>query len=246
MEEALVKLLGYLAGGSIGIAVIVGITWLAFKKFSESWLDSKFAKDLEEAKQEHQKELQRIQLQIDARLDRAAKLHSKEFEVLHEAWRLIDLATAATNSLTGKLVSIPPLNTINNALVDLTLKSSGLSEVVQEQIRQATDKEKLWGDARQSQDLDTANRLRVEFFNYFMANGIWIKRDLRAQFVNLHDLVLPAWIERHSAFSMRGIAGGASISMKASSELNAKAPAMLQKLQDDISTRLWRSEVELQ
>jgi len=244
MEDGIKTFLAWFAGGSIVGGGLIWAAYLIFKKLSASWLDHKFAVALEQSKQDNQKELQRIKLQIDARLDRAVKLHGKEFEVLPEAWRLLDLATAAARHLSGSLVQIPPLNTMSQALFDVTLANSPFSEPVREQIRADANKEEMWGRAIRLKFIETAQTRRLEFYEYIMGKGIWIKPDLRAQFLAIDDLNIKAWAEAHTNFQIQGMPGSVP-SIAASLKLGADAPALLQKLNDDIAARLWRSEVDL-
>jgi hypothetical protein len=245
MDEAIIELLAGLAGTTIIGAVLVGIAWLFFKKFSESWLENKFAKDLEEAKKEHQKELQSVQMQIDARLDRAFKLHGKEFEVLSEAWRLMDLAYAAARSMSGFILQVPPLNSMQGNMLDLTLDGSGLSAVSQAQIRNAVDKEAAWAVAYESKVISDSEKARLEFINYFMANGIFMQPNLKDQFNALNELIIRAWAERHTNFQTRNQQGAGVPSIAAGQALKDEGNGMMKKLHDDISTRLWRSAVEI-
>jgi hypothetical protein len=80
--------LGFIAVGAGAVGVFA---WWLFRTFSEKWLSAKFAESLAAYKHEQQKELEHLKFSINAQMDRATKLHQKEFEALPEAWgRLMD------------------------------------------------------------------------------------------------------------------------------------------------------------
>jgi hypothetical protein len=65
-----------LAGGGGGAVV-----FYLFKLFGEKWLNTKFEERLATFKHEHQKEIERLRGTINTLMDRATKLHQREFEV---------------------------------------------------------------------------------------------------------------------------------------------------------------------
>ena len=58
--------------------------WWLFQAFGDKWLAARFDKRLEALRHAQQKELEELRFRINALLDRATKLHQREFEVLPE------------------------------------------------------------------------------------------------------------------------------------------------------------------
>ena len=99
--------IGYIVVGS---GIVGTPVWWLFRTFSEKWLSAKFAERLAAYKHEQQKELEHLKFAINAQMDRATKLHQKEFDALPEAWgRLMD-AHGIIMSVVSRLQSTPDLN----------------------------------------------------------------------------------------------------------------------------------------
>src|SRR5690242_14921631 len=81
--EEILKAVGavVLAGGGMSL-----IVYQVFKHLAARWLESKFEERLQALKHAHGKELEQLRFRISALLDRATKLHQREFEVLPDAW----------------------------------------------------------------------------------------------------------------------------------------------------------------
>src|ERR1700736_1981739 len=75
------------AGGGILSIIVFG----TFKLLGEKWLNSKFDERLAAYKHEQQKELEHLRFRINSLMDRTAKLHQREFDIVPEAWgRLVE------------------------------------------------------------------------------------------------------------------------------------------------------------
>jgi hypothetical protein len=90
--------------GWIGTIVVAGgggalVAWGIIKLFAEKWLNTKFEARLESLKQEHRKEIERLRLTINTLMDRATKLHQREFDALPEAWRQLNEAIIQTRAI---------------------------------------------------------------------------------------------------------------------------------------------------
>ncbi|HZE55412.1 MAG TPA: hypothetical protein VE111_19335 [Bradyrhizobium sp.] len=111
-----------------------------FRTFSEKWLNAKFEERLAAYKHEQQKELEHLKFSINAQMDRATKLHQKEFEALPEAWARLMHAHGIIMSVVSRLQSLPDLNAMRPDQLEDFLVNSKLAECQREIIRQAPDK----------------------------------------------------------------------------------------------------------
>src|ERR1700726_3579292 len=94
----------------VGTGAVGGFAWWLFRLFSEKWLNSKFEERLAAYKHEQQKELKHLKFSINAQMDRATKLHQKEFESLPEAWARLMHAHGNIMAVVSRFQSTPDLN----------------------------------------------------------------------------------------------------------------------------------------
>ncbi|TCP41389.1 hypothetical protein [Rhodovulum marinum] len=85
-------ILALLASGGGAAMVAYGI----FRVLGKSWLDDMFAQRLESFRHQNAKELQALKANIDGALNVRFRVQEKEFEVLSECWRLMNLAFGKT------------------------------------------------------------------------------------------------------------------------------------------------------
>jgi hypothetical protein len=71
---------------ALSAGVIFAALFGAMRWFGESWINSKFSERLEAFKHAQQREIEHLKFQINASMDRAVKLHQREFETVPEAW----------------------------------------------------------------------------------------------------------------------------------------------------------------
>ena len=77
--SGLFAVIGYIV---VGAGAVGTFAWWIFRTFSEKWLNARFEERLASYKHEQQKELEHLKFAINAQMDRATKLHQKEFEAL--------------------------------------------------------------------------------------------------------------------------------------------------------------------
>jgi hypothetical protein len=88
-------------------AVVFGALFAALKWFGEHWINSKFSERMEAFKYAQQRELEQLKFQINASMDRAVKLHQREFETLPEAWSTLVTAFNSVKALRQPLNHTP-------------------------------------------------------------------------------------------------------------------------------------------
>ena len=77
--ETLFAILGYLLVAATGLTGLGVLLLFLFRTAAEKWIGAKFDKQLEAFKHEQQVEIERLKFSISAQLDRATKLHQREF-----------------------------------------------------------------------------------------------------------------------------------------------------------------------
>src|SRR6266850_6530058 len=113
--DFIANLLATIGAIVIGAGAVGAFAWWLFRLFSEKWLNAKFEERLAAYKHEQQKELEHLKFSINAQMDRATKLHQKEFEALPEAWARLMRAHGLTMSVVSRFQSTPDLNAMKPA-----------------------------------------------------------------------------------------------------------------------------------
>jgi hypothetical protein len=103
LNEILAAIGAIVIGGGGTVAIAFGL----FKFFGEKWLNAKFEERLASFRHEQRKEIERLRFRINALMDRTAKLHKWEFQVLPEAWGRLNDAFTAICSLHASARSKP-------------------------------------------------------------------------------------------------------------------------------------------
>lgn len=195
MTEVL-KFLGLLS--STLVILVPLIIWLI-----KRWIESEFSKNLEDYKHEINKSLEDYRHRINALFSRISKIHEKEFEVLPEAWRLLQIARGHVGSLTAPLQRHADLSSMDDARVKDFLNTMDPKFI-------PSDEEKLLKlPAHERNDffkerlfwlkLNQANIATINFHNYILDNKIFLTTDLFEQFEKadkiLSDCVLSREID---------------------------------------------------
>lgn len=107
MEDQLGKfifeLLAY-GGGSTALA------YLIFKTLGDRWLDNKFKERLKLVEHGYSVELSKLKQRLDTAANGLNRIHQKEFEVLPEAWGLLDEAMGTLKWVVSPMQSYPDVS----------------------------------------------------------------------------------------------------------------------------------------
>ena len=108
--EPLLKFVGgiVVAGGGLSL-----IAYQVFRLLTAQWLDARFEKRLQALKHEQQKELEQLRYKVSALLDRAVKLHQREFDALPEAWSKLNDVYWYVRSFVHPFQTYPDLDRMN-------------------------------------------------------------------------------------------------------------------------------------
>lgn len=114
--------------GILGVTVVaaaVAAYW-AFKIFAKGWIQRLFDRDLEELRAAKGQELERLRADISRLMDRATKFHEREYEVLPEAWGLLNTAHGAVFEAVSSFQQYPDFNKMTNAELEDYIEVSDL------------------------------------------------------------------------------------------------------------------------
>jgi hypothetical protein len=224
--------IGYIA---VGAGIVGTFVWWLFRTFSEKWLNAKFEERLAAYKHEQQKELEHLKFAINAQMDRATKLHQKEFEALPEAWgRLMD-AHGIIRSVVSRYQSTPDLNAMIPDQQEDFITNSKLSEWQRQLVRNAKDKTSTYRNQIEPFKIARARKVTRKFFLYFRKNGIFIREPIKQQFDALDQLMLSALSEHEMNFQHQ------TREFASIDRLASEGEKMVKALEAEVQKRLWDS-----
>jgi hypothetical protein len=215
-------------------AVIFGALFGAIKWFGESWMASKFSERLEAFKYAQQREIEQLKFQINASMDRAVKLHQREFETLPEAWSTLVTAFSSVRAFTAAFQSYADVGRMRDAEINEFLADSGLSTAQQDDIRNSADRNKAYQEAIFWQRL---NKVQDDFRThhlFLLKNAIFMPSAIKAKFTAFGDLAWDALMERKISQEMKDWRERSKIE-----KLEKLGDALLLELETDIQKRLW-------
>src|SRR5258705_7550804 len=126
--ETLFAILGYLLVAATGLTGLGVLLLFLFRTAAEKWIGAKFDKQLEAFKHEQQVEIERLKFSISAQLDRATKLHQREFDVLPKAWGKLKDAHGIISELVSRGKTITDLNPMSDPQREDFLEARPLAE----------------------------------------------------------------------------------------------------------------------
>jgi hypothetical protein len=180
---------------------LVGIAYWLFRKLAEKWLENKFAERLQDYKHAQNKEIEEVRFRINSIFDRLTKLHQREFEVLPEAWARLCEAYRAAGNLLVVIKTRPDLNRMNEELLTETLNATELKESEKEEVLRAPNKNKCYSDHIVWHELIEAEQASINCHYYLLANGIFLKQEMKDSFNQVDDFIWKAirkrkeWLE---------------------------------------------------
>lgn len=153
-----------------------------FQFLGKSWIESKFERQLQELKHKQAQELHRLRVEIDSTLSATLKLQEKEFEVLPEAWRLLNITFGATASISSPIQTYPDLDRKTTVEIEEILSSTDLLDSQKDRIRNSNEKGKQYLDEFFWLRLQNAEKSRQNLQNYLSLNGIFFPPSVKEMF----------------------------------------------------------------
>jgi hypothetical protein len=223
-----------LAGGGGGAVV-----FYLFKLFGEKWLNTKFEERLATFKHEHQTEIERLRGTINTLMDRATKLHQREFEVLPEAWGRLNDAFIKISGLPFRFD--PNLDVMTEEQLNEFLSKSPLANWEQNELKRATDKTQYYASHIVMHSFTDTLTTYNEYGVYLIKNGIFIESGLRDKFREIDQLMQEALTEQKiNVLQQRD----QSLAWKWEkiAALDRKGRELIHELEREVQARLWNAD----
>ena len=165
---------GVLSGSAYLIFIFLG------KKTIENWFTKRLIK---------------FEYDLNSLLNRATKIHEKEFEVLPQAWTKLDNLLDLVRQFIRETHSIPDLNNKSSQELEEFLSKQDLNEDEKQNVRNHKDKN-LWYFHQKSEKVgDTC----LDFQDYITKNAIFLSSDLKSEFKKAELKIRTAWATRNTA-----------------------------------------------
>jgi hypothetical protein len=168
---------------SLGITSTVAAAagYTAFQLLGKKWLDARFAERLEKFKHDQTQEIERLRYRINALMDRTAKLHQNEFEVLPALWGKLSIAFAGVINLTSRMQSYPDVNNMNEQQYSAFVEECGLLDWEKDELRGSDDRNMCFEKLIFWHRLSDVKRFHAEFHNYFIEYGIFVQPEVKEE-----------------------------------------------------------------
>jgi hypothetical protein len=233
--ETLFAILGYLLVAATGLTGLGVLLLFLFRTAAEKWIGTKFDKQLEAFKHEQQVEIERLKFSISAQLDRATKLHQREFDVLPKAWGKLKDAHGIISELVSRGKTITDLNPMSDPQREDFLEASPLAEWQRDLVRAAKDKTDAYRNQIEPHRIGRAREASTKFYKYFQRNGIFIRPSIKRKIDKIDELMQGALEEHVLNFQHK------FREFRAGDRLRSEGNALLEELEADVQERLWDS-----
>jgi hypothetical protein len=219
-----------IAGGGLSLTI-----YQVFKHLAARWLDARFEEKLQSLKHEHDREIEGLRFKIAALLDRAVKLHQREFEVLPEAWAKLNDAYWYVKGFVSALQSYPDIDRMSLPHQKEFIDSSPLQGWQKDELQKEKNKTEFYRRQIFWHKLDEAQRKCRDANIYLVKNGIFIQEQIREKLSKMSDHIWNALTEHQTneEHDMR------PRERKSIGRLNDEGEPLLKDLEADIHRRLW-------
>ncbi len=202
--EILTNVLAAFAALGITGLVATGAAYWLFKTFAKGWLDSHFQKDLEDLKAANAREVERLKADLGRYADRATKFHAREYEVLPEAWGLMNRAYGACHDAISVFQRHADPNSMTGPQLEAWLEGSGLKDFQKAEVRGAGDKSEKYLTFLIWKQIAAAERSLTDFQNYIILQGVFIDEELSGEMMDSGKSMRMALISRSMVERTKG------------------------------------------
>jgi hypothetical protein len=231
MESVVWAVLGKVAVYAGSSAVFA---FALFRFLGRSWIENKFAQRLDSFRHEQAKELEQMRYKINALFDRVTRIHDKEFQVLPEAWGLLQEALARVNVLVSSFRQYPDFNRLTGDRFEEFLLISRFNESDRKALRDASDRSKFYNERIFWYDVDDVKKACREFHVCIQKNSIFLDADLKEQFKKIDDLMWDAISTREVGHQVQDH----KMWMQASEKVKIGAEAIVRAIEELVQKRL--------
>lgn len=226
----ILKLIAY-AGGSTALAFIV------FKTLGDRWLDNKFKERLKLVEHGYAVELSKLKQRLDTAANGLNRIHQKEFEVLPEAWGLLDEAMNTLKWVVSPMQSYTDVSRMGDEdWRDFIEGGNAFGKADKRYLLgiHSTNRQKEYNRLYDAHKNWLAEKAIRDFQNYAARHSIFLPEELRVQFDAIRDLLWSASVSK----SLGREAGDWKMQRQGWKELEEQAEPLFQKIRKSIQDRI--------
>lgn len=173
----------------------ITITYLALKSFAEKFIDSRFERSLQQLKQEHEFEVERLRLKMSTMLDKAVKINQREFEVLPDAWMKINEAYYAVDSIVSPLTLSADVDRMLPQQQEEFIYKCNLEDWQKSELLRSSRKSDLYRQYSFTYRASKCMELSRAAYRHIKVNGIFLRPAFKDGLINIHTLTWNALVE---------------------------------------------------
>jgi hypothetical protein len=221
--------LSALGFGSVFLAAVAAVKW-----FGESWVTSKFSERLEAFKHAQQREIEQLKFQISASMDRATKLHQREFETVPEAWSTLVAAFNSIKAFTSPFQSYADVGRMTDQELEEFLDGTDLGKAQKNDILTSADRNSAYQQAVFWSRFTVVQNDYRKHRTFLLKNAIFMPAAMKAKFSAIGDLAWDALAEHRINHEMKAWSKRPQLE-----KFEKLGDGMLLELEIEIQRRLW-------
>lgn len=218
-------------GGSAAIAFLI------FRTLGDRWLDNKFRERLKLVEHGYAVELSKFKQRLETAADGLNRIHQKEFEVLPEAWGLLDEAMNTLKWVVSPMQSYTNVSRMNDEdWVEFVEGCSEFGSLDKRYLRGVPDRNRQQEFNRlyDAHKICLAENAIRDFQKYTARHSIFLPEDLRVQFDAMRNLLWSASVSK----SVGREAEDWEIQVKGWEKLEEQAEPLFAKIRTAIQDRI--------
>lgn len=222
----------------IGLAILwVGRTYI------DKWLTRRFQGQLDNLKHVQAQEIERLRAKIAGMLDRAAKLHQHEFEVLPLVWDKLTTLMGSSVAVVSLIQNYAGVGRMSREELDIVLSQTSFAEHEKEELRalEGRPRETLYMRLCDRDRLRVAFKDRADFHNTIIQRGIFVEPPLRAKLMELSLLIADALYNQAEFNDPDNDRPQARARSENADKVRVAGKAIVDDIETMISDRLWNA-----
>lgn len=236
MDEFL-KFIGqmiFVGGGAAAMAL--GL----FYFLGKSLVDQKFAQALEKYKGEQTSELEKLKLKINTLFNKVVKIQDREYEILPNLWQKLVVLKLEVSRAVSMFKEMPNLDNYSPEMLEEFLVAEEIPKLVAKAIKESRNKTDEYDKYLDRRQLNNALKAFQEFDEYFNANKIFLRADIKENFTQINKKMWGAWTSRK--MSMRAPNAPTDFWVKAHEQLTNEVEPLMKDIEDLVQKHLYEDQ----
>lgn len=185
------------SGALAAILLVIGI---APTKIGDLLVGHLLQRRLSALKLSQDEKIEELKARLAHLGDRGSRANEREYCSIVAAWEKFIDSYIATNVCITRFRSIPDLSRMSDRDLDLFLGTTEFSEAQKIQIRESDDRNRMYGKIDDLRSIAIAGREIFETRTVLRKQGIFLPKDLEAEFENALSVFSAAQVQRSMEF----------------------------------------------